>query len=98
MIFEQLLHEDTSTYTDLLADEDAREAALFDPVVVDVARRYLPRLRELGVPLVLVFDTHVHADHVTGAGALREATGSSASLPSHARASSRRSASWRPGS
>lgn len=74
MIFRQLFDKESSTYTYLLADEESGEAALVDPVVEHVERD-LKLLAELGVRLVAVLDTHVHADHVTGAGTLRERTG-----------------------
>lgn len=74
MLFRQLFDAETSTYTYLLADEGTREAALIDPVLEQVDRD-LKLLEELGLKLVLVLETHVHADHVTGAGQLRERTG-----------------------
>ncbi|MBX3203061.1 MAG: MBL fold metallo-hydrolase [Labilithrix sp.] len=73
MIFRQLFDKESSTYTYLVADAEAGEAALVDPVVEHVERD-LALVRELGCRLVSVFDTHVHADHVTGAGTLRERT------------------------
>jgi len=74
MIFRQLFDKESSTYTYLVADEGARVAALVDPVIENVARdRKL--VEELGCRLVAVLDTHVHADHVTAAGRLRELTG-----------------------
>lgn len=73
MIFRQLFDKESSTYTYLVADAEAGEAALVDPVVEHVERD-LSLVRELGCRLVSVFDTHVHADHVTGAGKLRERT------------------------
>jgi glyoxylase-like metal-dependent hydrolase (beta-lactamase superfamily II) len=74
MVLRQLFDAETSTYTYLLADEATREAALIDPVLEQVERD-LRLVDELGLKLVLVLETHVHADHVTGAGALRERTG-----------------------
>ncbi|MBX3264479.1 MAG: MBL fold metallo-hydrolase [Labilithrix sp.] len=73
MIFRQLFDKETSTYTYLVADDATGDAALVDPVLEHVERD-LELVRELGCRLVSVFDTHVHADHVTGAGALRERT------------------------
>lgn len=79
MIFRQLFDRETSTYTYLLADPDTREAVLIDTVreQVDRDRRLLD---ELGLTLRYTLDTHVHADHVTGAGLLRQAVGSQSVL------------------
>ncbi len=74
MLFRQLFDLESSTYTYLLADEKTREAVLIDPVIEQVERD-LSLLAELELRLVYVMDTHVHADHVTGAGAIRERTG-----------------------
>jgi glyoxylase-like metal-dependent hydrolase (beta-lactamase superfamily II) len=74
MIFRQWLDAESSTYTYLLADERSRRAVLIDPVRENVERD-LTQLRELGLTLAYVLDTHTHADHVTAAGALRERTG-----------------------
>lgn len=75
MIFRQLLDPETSTWTYLLGDEDSHETVLIDPVHEQVERdRTL--LEELGLRLVATLETHVHADHVTGGGLLREALGS----------------------
>lgn len=73
MIFRQLFDKESSTYTYLAGDERTGEAALFDPVVEHIERD-LKLVSDLGLRLVSVFDTHVHADHVTGAGKLRERT------------------------
>lgn len=74
MLFRQLFDQETWTYTYLIADETTREAALVDPVFEQVERD-LQLVKELGLKLVLVLETHIHADHVTGAGRLRELTG-----------------------
>ena len=74
MLFRQLFDSESSTFTYLLADEATREAALIDPVREQL-QRDLTLLRELGLKLVYVLDTHVHADHVTAAGLLRAQTG-----------------------
>ncbi|HEX4870530.1 MAG TPA: MBL fold metallo-hydrolase [Moraxellaceae bacterium] len=74
MLLRQLFDAESSTYTYLLADAGSREAVLVDPVKGQVAA-YLQLLRELGLTLVAALDTHVHADHITALGALREATG-----------------------
>ncbi len=74
MIFRQLFDPETSTYTYLLGDEATREAVLIDSVVEQVERdRAL--LRELDLVLVLALETHVHADHVTASGRLRQSPG-----------------------
>jgi sulfur dioxygenase len=74
MLFRQLFDAATSTYTYLLADEETREAVLIDPVLEQVDRD-LELVRELRLELRHVLETHVHADHVTGAGELRQRTG-----------------------
>lgn len=74
MLFRQLFDRESSTYTYLIADEATRQAALVDPVF-EQAERDLSLVRELGLRLELVLDTHVHADHVTAASVLRERTG-----------------------
>lgn len=74
MIFRQLLEPITSTYTYLVACPRTREAALIDPVLEDL-ERYAALLAELDLRLVRVLDTHVHADHVTAADALRQRFG-----------------------
>ena len=74
MLLRQLFDPDTSTYTYLVADEQTREAALIDPVREQVDRD-LGLVRELGLALRYALDTHVHADHVTATGMLRELTG-----------------------
>jgi sulfur dioxygenase len=73
MLFRQLFDKESSTYTYLLGDRASGTAALVDPVV-DQVDRDLRLIDELGLRLVAVLDTHVHADHVTGAGTLRERT------------------------
>jgi glyoxylase-like metal-dependent hydrolase (beta-lactamase superfamily II) len=74
MIFKQLFDSNTSTYTYLLGDEKSKEAVIIDPVAEHVERD-LKLIEELGLELTYVLDTHVHADHVTGSGKLRERTG-----------------------
>lgn len=80
MRFEQFFDTESSTFTYLFADENTGEAALVDPVREHVESSYLPFLKEHSLRLVYVFDTHVHADHVTGAGALRDATDAQTAL------------------
>jgi glyoxylase-like metal-dependent hydrolase (beta-lactamase superfamily II) len=74
MIFRQLFDHETFTYTYLLADEASREAVLIDPVLEQLERD-TTLVRELSLKLVYALDTHVHADHVTALGTLRERTG-----------------------
>lgn len=74
MIFRQLFDQESSTYTYLLADERSREALLIDPVL-EQAERDVTLVSQLGLQLRLVLDTHIHADHITAAGVLRERTG-----------------------
>jgi glyoxylase-like metal-dependent hydrolase (beta-lactamase superfamily II)/rhodanese-related sulfurtransferase len=73
MIFRQLFDQTSGTYSYLLASRRGGEALIIDPVLEKVDR-YLQLLRELDLKLVKAVDTHVHADHVTGLGALRDRT------------------------
>jgi len=74
MIFRQLFDRTSSTYTYLLAERQGGEALLIDPVL-DHTSQYVRLIRELDLKLVKAVDTHIHADHVTALGALREQTG-----------------------
>ncbi len=74
MIFRQLFDEATWTYTYIVADETTKEALIIDAVLEKVERDLL-LIKELGLTLKYAVDTHVHADHTTGAGLLRERTG-----------------------
>jgi glyoxylase-like metal-dependent hydrolase (beta-lactamase superfamily II) len=71
MLFKQLFDEKTWTYTYLLADRNSKEAVIIDPVL-EQFQRDSNLIKELGLKLVFVIDTHVHADHITGSGKLRE--------------------------
>ena len=73
MIFRQLYDTTSGTYTYLLASRHGGEALIIDPVLERVDR-YLQLVRELDLRLVKAVDTHLHADHVTGLGALRDRT------------------------
>ncbi len=73
MIFRQMFDSASGTYTYLLAGRRGGEALIIDPVLDKVAR-YLQLLSELDLRLVKAVDTHLHADHVTGLGALRDRT------------------------
>lgn len=79
MIFRQLFDSVSSTYTYLLGDAESGEALLIDPVYEHVPRD-LALLQELGLRLKATLDTHVHADHVTGAWRLRQRSGSEIAL------------------
>lgn len=74
MIFRQLFDHESSTYTYLLADREGGEALLIDPVL-EQTDKYVRLAEELGLRLVMAVDTHIHADHVTALGALRDHTG-----------------------
>src|ERR1700685_2539451 len=73
MIFRQLFDSTSGTYTYLIASRHGGEALIIDPVLERVDR-YLQLVRELDLKLVKAIDTHLHADHVTGLGALRDRT------------------------
>jgi glyoxylase-like metal-dependent hydrolase (beta-lactamase superfamily II) len=73
MIFRQMFDSVSSTYTYLLASRRGAEALIIDPVLEKV-ERYVQILRELDLRLVKAVDTHLHADHITGLGALRDRT------------------------
>jgi sulfur dioxygenase len=73
MIFRQLFDSTSGTYTYILASRPGGEALIIDPVLEKVDR-YLQLVRELDLKLVKAVDTHLHADHITGLGALRDRT------------------------
>ncbi|HTU54935.1 MAG TPA: MBL fold metallo-hydrolase [Acetobacteraceae bacterium] len=73
MIFRQLFDSTSSTYSYLLASRHGGEALVIDPVLEKVDR-YLKLMEELDLRLVKAVDTHLHADHITGLGALRDRT------------------------
>ena len=73
MIFKQLFDQKSSTYTYLIASAKGREALIIDPVIENV-NQYVELLKELDLNLVKVIDTHIHADHVTGASKLKDIT------------------------
>jgi sulfur dioxygenase len=73
MIFRQLFDPVSSTYTYLIGSRRGGEALIIDPVL-DRVDRYIQLIRELQLELVKAIDTHVHADHLSGLGALRDRT------------------------
>ncbi|MFS8115729.1 MBL fold metallo-hydrolase [Rhizobium jaguaris] len=73
MIFRQLFDSVSGTYTYLIASRKGGEALIIDPVLEKVDR-YLQLVNELDLKLVKAVDTHLHADHITGLGALRDRT------------------------
>ena len=73
MIFKQVFDKKSSTYTYLIASSKGREALIIDPVLENV-EEYIALLNELDLKLVKVIDTHIHADHVTGASKLKDET------------------------
>lgn len=85
MIFRQMFDRESSTYTYLIAGRRGGEALLVDPVLENT-ERYVKLLDELGIRLVLAVDTHIHADHVTALGALREQTACAIAMGEMARA------------
>lgn len=83
MLLRQLFDYSTSTYTYLIADLSTFEAVLVDPVLEQVERD-LKLIRELGLTLRYCLETHIHADHLTGTGKLRELTGCQGVVPENA--------------
>ncbi len=83
MLFRQLFDQETWTYTYLIADPTTKAAALVDPVIEQVERDF-KLLNELGLTLKYCLETHVHADHITGTGKLRELTGCEGIVPANA--------------
>jgi len=73
MIFRQLFDSVSGTYTYLLASRHGGEALIIDPVLEKI-ERYIQLVKELDLRLVKAVDTHLHADHITGLGALRDRT------------------------
>ena len=82
MIFKQLFDTKSSTYTYLISSGNGREALIIDPVLENV-NEYINILKELDLKLVKVIDTHIHADHVTGASRLKDITKCSTIMGDH---------------
>jgi sulfur dioxygenase len=83
MIFRQLFDKESSTYTYLLADKETKEGVLIDPVFEQVERD-CALIGDLSVKLKFILETHVHADHITGADAIRNITGAKIAMIKHA--------------
>lgn len=79
LIFRQLFDEKTWTYTYIVADNETKQAIIIDPVR-DQVERDMRLLSELWLTLSYILDTHIHADHITGSGVLREKTGAKIAL------------------
>jgi len=73
MIFKQVFDQKSSTYTYLIASAKGREALIIDPVIENVDH-YINLLKSFDLKLVKVIDTHIHADHITGARELKNKT------------------------
>ena len=82
MIFKQLFDTNSSTYTYLISSGKGREALIIDPVIENVGE-YINLLKELDLKLVKVIDTHIHADHITGASKLKKVTNCSTIMGEH---------------
>ena len=80
MLFRQLYEPDSSTYSYLIACPDTGECAIIDPVI-DTVERDVGVLQELGLKLTYTVDTHIHADHLSGAHRLKALTGSKIAYP-----------------
>jgi len=85
MIFRQLFDKTSSTYTYLLAQRPGGEALLIDPVLENTGQ-YIRLIEELNLQLVLAVDTHIHADHVTALGSLRNRSGCATAMGAMTRA------------
>ena len=82
MILKQVFDTKTSTYTYLIASAKGREAVIIDPVLENV-ENYIGLLKDLDLKLVKVIDTHIHADHVTGASKLKQSTNCTTIMGEH---------------
>tara|TARA_B100000767_G_scaffold270238_1_gene293548 strand:+ start:73 stop:756 length:684 start_codon:yes stop_codon:yes gene_type:complete len=82
MIFKQLFDKKSSTYTYVIASANGREALIIDPVIENV-ETYIDLLKKFDLKLVKVIDTHIHADHITGASLLNDKTNCSTIMGEH---------------
>lgn len=80
MIIRQLIEPESSTYTYLIGCEETGQAVLLDPVI-ETCDRDLEAIAALGLNLTFTLDTHIHADHITGACRLRSLTGCKVAYP-----------------
>ncbi|MEH2114618.1 MBL fold metallo-hydrolase [Nostoc sp.] len=87
LLFRQFFDPESSTYTYLIADSQTKDAVLVDTVLEQVDRD-LQVLDDLGLSLRYCLETHIHADHITGAGKLRQQTGCQVIVPQNATAKS----------
>lgn len=79
MIFRQLQDQVSNTFTYFLADEKTKEGVVIDPVLENVERDF-QLINHLGIKLLWILDTHVHADHITGSSMLKLKTGAKTGL------------------
>ena len=82
MIFKQFFDKTSSTYTYMIASKHGREALIIDPVIENI-ETYINLLKEFDLKLVKVIDTHIHADHVTGASLLNKRTNCATIMGEH---------------
>ena len=82
MLFKQLFENESSTYTYLISCQEKQQAILIDPVL-ETLDRDLSIIRKLNLKLTHAVDTHIHADHVTSASALREILGCKVAGPAN---------------
>ena len=82
MIFKQIFDTKSSTYTYIIASAKGREAVIIDPVIENVDE-YIQLLKKLDLKLLKVIDTHIHADHVTGASKLKQVTNCTTLMGEH---------------
>ena len=81
MIFKQLFEPDSCTYTYLLGCEETGETVLIDPVI-DTVERDLGVIKQLGLKPAYTLETHIHADHLTGARKMKALAGTKIVVPS----------------
>ena len=82
MLFKQLFEKESSTYTYLVSCQEKQEAILIDPVLESLDRD-LSIIEKLNLKLTYAIDTHIHADHITSASALREIVGCKVAGPAN---------------